>query len=56
VTSYLTAIGRALAVLTATAGWLVLVPFVDLLRGRSARDAEEHAQHSVVLLARAEAA
>jgi hypothetical protein len=56
VTRYLRAIGRGLAVVTATVGWLVLVPFVDLLRRRNDREIDEHAQHSVVLLARAEAA
>jgi hypothetical protein len=56
VTSYLTTVGRALAVVTATVGWLVLVPFVDLLRRGNDRYAEEPVQHSIVLLARAEAA
>jgi hypothetical protein len=55
VTRYLSAIGRSLAVVMVTVGWLVLVPFVDLLR-RNARYADEHAQYRIVLLARAEAA
>ena len=55
-TGYLKTVGRVLAVMTATLGWLVVVPFVDLLSRRNDRLDDEHAPNSIARLPRAKAA